>query len=332
VLRRKFCNEIKMSLVPIKLLKNGVSKNTLLNLKKESYEIDTTDYIESRILTNTRAKELLAIEDASEMAKLYLHKSGLFEKIVRDIKKETGKKFTFQCSNTNVMKVEKRGELEYILMEASYDNGTGHYGMARVNHMERTGKFFDSMLKSESDFKGPLEKALTKRYKLSESKNKLQPTGGFVAGTPEEFKEPNYSGGVPKKVLDEAYELSQYDELSQHHFCYVESLLAMMNDLGHGDPGPGDPRDRLTFVKCVVWGLIHKYVPKEKQKSAQWKYFVKNFPYIMETRSPTGKRLRMARGYVQVPTAVITLKKLDLRDDIDETWSLKRIVDWSACC
>jgi hypothetical protein len=27
---------------------------------------------------------------------------------------------------------------------------------------------------------------------------------------------------------------------------------------------------------------------------------------------------------------VITLKKLNLRDDIDETWSLKRIVDWSA--
>ena len=68
-----------MSLVPIKLLKNGVSKNTLLNLKNESAEIDTDDYIESRIETNPRARKLLAIEDASEMAKLYLHKSGLFE-------------------------------------------------------------------------------------------------------------------------------------------------------------------------------------------------------------------------------------------------------------
>ena len=321
---------MKMNLIPIKLLKNGVTKNTLLNIKKETSEIDTTDYIESRILTNARAKQLLAIEDASEMAKLYLHKTGIFEKIMGDIKEETGKKFTFQCSKTNAMKVKKRGELEYILMETSYDNETGHYGMVRVNHIERTGRLFDSMMKSESDFKAPLEKALTKRYKLSESKNKLQPTGGFVAGSPEEVKEPNYSGGVPKKILDEAYELSQYDELSQHHFCYVESLLAMMNDLGHGDPGPGDPRDRLTFVKRVVWGLIHKYVPKEKRRSPQWKYFVKNFPYIMETRSPTGKRLKMVRGYVQVPPYKSSLKKLNLRNDIDDSWSLERIVKWAA--
>ena len=41
-----------MSLIPIKLLKNGVTKNTLLNLKNESYEIDTDDYIESRIDKN----------------------------------------------------------------------------------------------------------------------------------------------------------------------------------------------------------------------------------------------------------------------------------------
>jgi len=77
------------------MLKNGVTKNTLLNLKKESSEIDTTDYIESRILTDSRAKKLLAIEDASEMAKKYLHKGGIFEKIMWDIKNETGKILRF---------------------------------------------------------------------------------------------------------------------------------------------------------------------------------------------------------------------------------------------
>lgn len=319
-----------MSLIPIKLLKNGTTKNTLLNLKNESSEIDTDDYIESRIMTNSRARKLLAIEDASEMAKLYLHKKGIFEKIAEDLKKETGKEFTFHCRKTKTMKVKKKSDIEYVMMEIAYDSSTGHYGLAKVNHKNKTARLYDSMVKDESDFKVPLEKVLTKRYKVTESKNKLQPTGGFVAGSFEEFKEPNYSGGIPKKLLDDAYELSQYDELSQHHFCYVESLLAMMNDMGHGDPGPGDPRDRLIFIKRVIWGLLHKYVPKEKRRSAQWKYFVKNFQYIMETRSPMGKRLRMVRGYVQVPPAVITLKKLNLRDDIDETWSLKRIVDWSA--
>ena len=324
------CSKIRMSLIPIKLLKNGVTKNTLLNLKQETNDIDTSDYIESRIMVNPRARQLLAIEDASEMAKFYLHKKGVFEKIVKDVKKETGKKFSFQCKRTNAMKLKKRSEIEYIMMEMTYDNNTGHYGVAKVNHKNKTARLYDSMVKSESDFKAPLEKVLTNTYNLSISKNAPQPTGGFVAGSLEEFKEPNYSGGIPKKLVEDAYELSQYDELSQHHFCYVESLLAIMNDLGHGDTGPGDPRDRLTFVKRVIWGLLHKYVPKTSRRSAQWKYFIKNFPYILETRSHTGKRLRMIRGYVQVPPAVISLKKLNLRGDIDDTWSLKKIINWAA--
>ena len=38
-----------MPLVPIKLMRNGLSKNTLLNLKNETNDIDTDDYLESRI-------------------------------------------------------------------------------------------------------------------------------------------------------------------------------------------------------------------------------------------------------------------------------------------
>ena len=323
-----------MSLVPIKLMRNGLSKNTLLNLKNETNDIDTDDYLESRINTNTRAKKLLAIEDASEMAKLYLQKTGVFETITRDIKKETGENFTFQCKRTNAMKVKKKTDIEYIMMEIKYNNTTGHYGMAKVNHRNKTARLYDSMVKNESDFKKPLKKVLTNTYKLSVSKNTLQPTGGFVADSFDEFKEPNYSGGVPKKLLEKAFELSQYDELSQHHFCYVESLLAMMRDLGHGNIGPGDPRDRLIFVKAVIWGILHKYVPKTNRRSAQWKYFENNFPYILDTRKPDGKRLRMVRGYVQVPPpdgeVKMTFLKLPLRTDIDDSWSLKKILDWAG--
>ena len=249
-----------MNLIPIKLLKNEVTKNTLLNLTSEKYEIDKDDYIESRIEMNTKARQLLAIEDASEIAKLYLHKIGLFEKIAEDIKLETRVPFHFQCSDVSTMKFKKRRGLEYILMEVSYSDNAGHYGVAKVNHYDKAVKFYDSMIKNKSDFKAPLENILTNNYTLSMCKNHLQPTGGFVSESFEEFSDPNYSSGVPKHLLEKAFELSQYDELSQHHFCYIESFLAIMNDLGLGNPGPGDPRDRLTFIKRVVWGLIHKYI------------------------------------------------------------------------
>jgi len=328
-----------MSLIPIKLLKNGLSKNTLLNLKGETHEIDTKDYIESRIEEVIIARKLLAIEDASEMAKLYLHKPGMFEIIGEDIKNETGKDFNFHCSKTKSMKIKNKKDIEYILMETKYNNGAGHYGMVKVDHKSKNAHFRDSMMKIKSDFEAPLKSALTNKYTVTQSNITLQPTGGFVAESLNEFKKSDYSEGVPKKMLEMTFELSQYDELSQHHFCYVESFLAMMNDLKLGGSrsgisGPVDPRDRLTFVKRVVWGLIHKYIPKVKRKSAQWKYFVNNFPYIVDTRKPDGKRFRMVRGYIQVPPpsgeVVIKVKKLNLRDDIDRTWSLKRIIEWAS--
>jgi hypothetical protein len=52
-----------MGLVPIKLLKNTAGRKRLLKIKGEDAEIDKNDYIESRINTNAKARDLLAIED-----------------------------------------------------------------------------------------------------------------------------------------------------------------------------------------------------------------------------------------------------------------------------
>ena len=82
-----------MGLVPIKLLKNTAGRKRLLKIKGEDAEIDKNDYIESRINTNAKARDLLAIEDGSEMAKFFLHKKGRLEAIAKDIQKESGKKF-----------------------------------------------------------------------------------------------------------------------------------------------------------------------------------------------------------------------------------------------
>jgi 5,10-methylenetetrahydrofolate reductase len=72
-----------MSLVPIKLIKNISTRNRLLKIKDETPEIDKNDYIESRITTNARARNLMAIEDASEMAKEYLHEGWFLCKVWR---------------------------------------------------------------------------------------------------------------------------------------------------------------------------------------------------------------------------------------------------------
>ena len=129
-----------MSLIPIKLLKNKANRNKLLKIKDETPEIDKNDYIESRINTNVRAKNLLAIEDASEIAKYYLHKKGVFEQIAKDIQKESKKKFKFMFRKTTALAKTKlsgltaRSGVDYMLMEHSYPDGSGHYGMARLDH------------------------------------------------------------------------------------------------------------------------------------------------------------------------------------------------------
>jgi hypothetical protein len=161
-----------MSLVPIKLIKNISTRNRLLKIKDETPEIDKNDYIESRITTNARARNLMAIEDASEMAKDYLHRDGFFVRFGEDIKKESGKDFKFSYRKTSAMERNRASSngatgIEYILMEHSYPDGSGHYGMAKVNHDNKTAVIYDSMTDTDSDFEEPLRSLLSRRYKLS---------------------------------------------------------------------------------------------------------------------------------------------------------------------
>lgn len=297
-----------MSLVPIKLIKDIPMKKRLLKVKEETPEIDKNDYIESRITTNARARNLMAIEDASEMAKSYLHRTGFFVRFAEDIKKESGKDFKFSYRETSTMEKKRTASneasgIEYILIEHSYPDGSGHYGMAKVDHDNKTAVIYDSMTDRDSDFEEPLRSLLGRRYKMSmKALNGCypQPTGGFVSQSFVNFKNKN-SMGLSQKKLEEAFIISQYDELSQHHFCYMESFIVMMTDLGILRPGPKDPRERLEYIKRFIWGVIHKYVPKSSRMTAKWKYFEEYFPYIMETSDSNGKRLPMQNGMIQLP-------------------------------
>jgi hypothetical protein len=291
-----------MSLVPIKLIENVSVRNKLLKIKDETPDIDKNDYIESQIETNMIARNLLAIEDASEIAKHYLHKKGFFERFAKDIKKKSGKDFGFSFHKTDSMKRERspvvvRKGVDYILMEHSYPDGSGHYGMARVNHDDKTALIYDSMTDTDSVFVEPLRYFMGRRYKVSMGGFHPQPTGGFVSQSFDDFKTKTFVDNI-----EDAFIISQYDELSQHHFCYMESFLAMMTDIGMVGPGPKDPRERLAYIKEFIWDVIHAYVPKSSRKTVQWGYFEKYFPYILESMDIDGNRLPMQNGKFQLPT------------------------------
>ena len=336
-----------MELTPVKLLKNGPAMRTLLKLKGETTSnIDKKDYLESRMNKLTRARDLMAIEDASEMAKLYLHAGGVFEKIIRALLKESGKKVTFRCLKTsnNTKLPKKKSVLEYIMIEWMPNNGTnfGHYGMARVSHARKTVTVYDSMANSESPFENHFKNVYDGKYKIVTT-NKIgrpQHTGGDVKSSPAEFKK-HYELTVVPASVRKMFEISQYDELSQHHFCYIESFISFMVDNRLAEPVYKDPRERLLYIKIVVWNLIHKYVPKTKQKGSQWKYFVTNFPYYMVSRTGEDKKLELKshrdgayqknplRGGVYFQTRKLMLggndpSKLSLKDIMkrskNETW------------
>jgi hypothetical protein len=179
------------------------------------------------------------------------------------------------------------------------------------------------------------------------SKVQVQPSGGFVNNSYSTFaNDPTNFGSLIRnkygeKVAKGAFKLSQYDELSQHHFCYMEALYAMMlatnrdsKEAFAKNPGPNDPRKRISFIKKFIWGIIHKYTPRSERNTAEWKYFSKTFPYIMSTTSKTGKTLRLFQGTMQLPdndglfgvrTTAMSWKGYD---KIDGSWSIKDVLNW----
>ena len=323
-----------MNRVPIKLLSNTNVRNRLLKLKNENAEIDKSDYIESRIETNAAAKNLMAIEDAAEIAKQLLQSGKIFEHIGKDIKAESGKDFKFQARKTSNMTkpVKVRMGIDYVHMAHTYPDGDGHYALARVDHTRKTIRLFDSMGSNRKEFKKELRVSYGNRYKITARQSSFQPTGGFVTTGVNNYN--NLTKGAIRNpdILKKSFEISQYDELSQHHFCYIEAYVAMMHETIGTPFGPSDPLERLVFIKTVLWGLIHKYVPKAKQNTPEWRYFVTNFPYFMQVTNTDGKRFKL-KHISQIPGSDENIKKtvlkMKLRDNIDSSWSLKRIMEQS---
>jgi len=322
-------------MIPIKLMKSGDDKKALLGLKNETETIDRKDFLEKKIVSkkNRRERDLMAIEDASEVAKWYLQQKGLYEKIARDLKKEAGVKFSFLMRKTIRMtkEHERACDLKFVLVEDE-----DHYGM--IVSDKKGVQVYDSM--GKETFMSPASvmfknKIPKKCYVVPPLKDKkgttisVQPTGGTVSSSmkSEQFHFWRRNPDRRRRI----FHLHHLDELSQHHFCYVEAFVVMFKQIGLTKGGPADPRDRLPWIKRVIWAIILKNTPQSKRKGPEWEYFTKNFKYYLKTRKQDGTKLLLDHGAsMQMPVKKVkyTIENLDMDESIDSSWTYKKIMEW----
>lgn len=231
------------------------------------------------------SRDLLAIEDASEMAKTYMFDTkNIFEKILGSVSQTPIHCNTF--SNRSKLRCLQRPPSNEIMHIAYHigNNVGGHYSSAVKVGPDVV--FFDSMCQSEygPKFKKYIETRYGPNVKVTEAYNrtKYQPSGGFPPNK-EDLKK--FLGAVKLNVsetdLNKIHKISQYDLLSQHHFCYIESLVYLFHRILRTSMGPIDPEQRLRFIKSVMWCLIVKYV-RPNENTAMYKYFKHNFRFYVK--------------------------------------------------
>lgn len=320
-----------MALIPIKKLLDDEYKNTLLKFIDDTHHLDPYDFLERAIIIGSEdASNLLAIENASEIAKRYLQRH--YEDILRAIRAESvrDEKFIFRCKNTTNLSATD-ADVEYIHLETLLDEDEGHAIFIKVNHKTKIVYIHDSM--GEGAYLNEFENVIRDGYPGYRVRDKslgFQPTGGFTQETPEQMGVAMYISGEPG-YLNRAWKVSQYDELSQHHFCYIEAFVAMaLDNLSMHRNSPEDPRDRLRYIKRVVWGFVHKFYTGPRE-GAVWDYFTKNFPMYMTTWNSDGTRMNLKNGIFQVPKKETFIKRIERFETVDTSgWSLREILIWAA--
>lgn len=305
----------------IRFLKTN--KNSSLNeFRPKSNE--NLDDIEIQAMNGVKiARDMLAIEDASEIAKSYMFRKGVFERIMRDL--GGGHCQTFK--NGDVIQCVKQQPQE--ILHLGYDIGEegGHYSGA----VKKAGTvmFFDSMCDSpyRTHFRRFMRQRYGKAVKIVQdySTRRFQPSGGFAPTK-------NYLSRLLNRSkirtdINSAFEISQYDVLSQHHFCYVESIVYLCHKvLGTPIGKSEDPEKRLRFIKSVMWCLIFKYAHPNTQQTV-FKYFARNFRYYMRLRNvryhPKGFYLPTSKRYTYQIMKINMMSPAKAR-----TMSLRNIIYW----
>lgn len=314
-------------MIPIKLMPDN---EALLAFIEEEATLDHEDFLEREVIHGSEdATKLLAIENATEIAKRFIQRH--YKDILRAICSESPNKerTVYRCKNLDNLNRTDMA-LEYLHLEKNLETG-GHGVYLRVDNMKKRIHVWDSM--GENAYMNEFEDTVREvypGYRVYDKSIGFQPTGGFVQATPEDFGQALYISGEPG-YLNRAWKVSQYDELSQHHFCYVEAFVAMAFDsLPMRRVGPEDPRDRLRFIKKVVWGFVHRFYTGSRE-SAAWKYFEEHFPYYMTTWNSDGTRMNLRNDTFQVPKKDTFVTRIEQIETVDTSgWTVKDILKWAA--
>lgn len=319
-------------MAPIKLLPDGNDKRILLKFIDEESHLDIDDFLERAVTEGSDdATNLLAIENATEIAKKFIQK--YYEDILRAIRTESVKtdNCIFRCKNIgNLSRTDV--DVEYIHLEATLDDsGGGHAIYLKVNNVSKQINVYDSM--GEDAYLNDFEDIIRERYpgyRIRDKSLGFQPTGGFIQETPEQMAGAMYISGEPG-YLNRAWNVSQYDELSQHHFCYIEAFVAMaLDNLSMHRNGPDDPRERLRYIKRVVWGFIHKFYTGSRE-GVVWEYFTRHFPSYMTTWNSDESRMHLKNDIFQVPKKESFIKRIEHFETVDTSeWSIRQILKWAA--
>jgi len=315
-------------MIPIKLHANNTD---LLKFIDDKPTLDIDDFLEHEVIMGSEdAKNLLAIENATEIAKQFIQNH--YEDILRAIRSETTKKedAVYRCKNTeNITKSSY--EIEYVHLEKILEESGGHAIFIKVNNKTKQIILYDSM--GEDAYFNEFEDVIRDTYpgyRVRDKSISVQPTGGFTQETPEQMAESMYVS-PESGYINKAWYVSQYDELSQHHFCFIEAFVAMaFESLPMYRKGPDDPRERLRFIKRVVWGFIHKFY-RGPREGTIWDYFIEYFPYYMSSWNMDGSRMRLKNETFQIPkkeTFLRRVEKIEMEDTSD--WSIKDIITWAA--
>jgi hypothetical protein len=307
---------------------------------------------------------MMTIENASEMVKRILQAPGVFERIMNELMLEceckVGMKTHCVLTSDRINRTNNKG-YEIIHIGASVGRTNGHYAGAIVNHSNRRIYLSDSMGKMGGEtvrFRNALLGAF-KNYAISNESFNVgtQPTGGFFPTNVRQLKirlrDQNINpDNIKSAYLNQILDITQYDEMAQHHFCYVEAFVYLCHKVLKTPIGPRQPRDRIVFIKKVIWGLMKKFNLLSSVKPAVVRYVVNNFPYYIKMLSASGGNipLRGSSGlfhFPNIPAEVesrkrtragnaVTQKLFSTRlvkitmPDVNSTTTLRQIINMSA--